>query len=63
MFYIAHRVNTIEHLRAIPVQFGVEVDLRDDGGRIVLQHDPFQDGRNSSSDKLLVNVRGAFLCP
>jgi hypothetical protein len=46
MQYIAHRVNTIERLRSTPTQFGVELDLRDRGDRLILQHDPFGDGED-----------------
>lgn len=41
MLYVAHRINTVAQLAAVPVDHGVEVDLRDHGDRIVLQHDPF----------------------
>tara|TARA_B100000809_G_C14895120_1_gene444130 strand:+ start:61 stop:657 length:597 start_codon:yes stop_codon:yes gene_type:complete len=46
MEYIAHRVNTIEDLKNVPKGYGVEVDLRDYGNRLVLQHDPFKDGED-----------------
>lgn len=46
MEYIAHRINTIEELKKIPKKYGVELDLRDFGERIILQHDPFSDGEN-----------------
>lgn len=46
MQYIAHRVNTIEKLRETPTEYGVELDLRDRGDRLILQHDPFGDGEN-----------------
>jgi hypothetical protein len=42
--YIAHRINTIKELKEIPIEFGVEVDLRDKGSDIILAHDPFSDG-------------------
>ena len=41
MIYIAHRVNTTEHLNSTPRDQGVELDLRDHGTDLVLQHDPF----------------------
>ena len=41
MLYISHRINTTQQLAAIPVEYGIEVDLRDSGNRIVMQHDPF----------------------
>lgn len=46
MLYIAHRINTIEELKTIPITFGVEIDLRDKDGTLILQHDPFKDGEN-----------------
>jgi hypothetical protein len=46
MEFIAHRINTINELLATPKEFGVEVDLRDYGESLVLQHDPFRDGEN-----------------
>ena len=46
MEYIAHRINTIEELRVLPKEYGVELDLRDFGNRLILQHDPFVDGED-----------------
>ena len=46
MLYIAHRINTIEELKTIPITFGVEIDLRDKDGTLILQHDPFKDCEN-----------------
>ncbi len=43
MHIIAHRKNTIAELQATPPQYGVEIDLRTYGGRLILQHDPFTD--------------------
>ena len=44
MIIINHRVNTIEKLLATPKEWGVEVDIRPFGKRIILQHEPFEDG-------------------
>ena len=44
MIYIRHRVNRVEDLKKVPESEGVEIDLRDFAGEIVLQHDPFKDG-------------------
>ncbi|MBR0099207.1 MAG: hypothetical protein IJP90_05770 [Treponema sp.] len=45
--FIAHRVNTLAELKAIPAEYGVELDLRDDlTGRIYIQHNPFEDGED-----------------
>ena len=46
MKFIAHRINTIIELKKVPKEFGVEVDLRDYGNRLILQHDPFKDGED-----------------
>ena len=43
---IAHRVNSLEALGQTPTDYGVELDLRDRGDRLVLQHDPFLDGED-----------------
>ena len=44
MEIIAHRRNRIEELVATPAEHGVEVDIRSDGGRLVIHHDPFAEG-------------------
>jgi len=44
--FIAHRVNTVEELKRLPSKYGVELDLRDRGERLILQHEPFQDGED-----------------
>ena len=46
MQYIAHRVNTAAKLRDTPREYGVELDLRDRGDRLILEHDPFGDGED-----------------
>ena len=46
MKFIQHRVNTIEALGQVPHEYGVELDLRDRGERLILVHDPFQDGED-----------------
>ena len=46
MHYIAHRVNTIKELLKTPVEYGVEIDLRDYENRLILQHDPFKKGED-----------------
>lgn len=47
MEYIAHRINQLETLRQLPREFGCEIDLRDRGERLILQHDPFKDGEDA----------------
>lgn len=44
MEIIAHRRNTVDELVATPTNHGVEIDLRTHAGRIILNHEPFEDG-------------------
>jgi len=46
--YIAHRINTVEQLKSLPTEIGVELDLRDFGNELVLEHDPFTGGEKFS---------------
>jgi len=43
MQIISHRRNTIEELRATPTQYGIEMDLRSYGDRLIVHHEPFVD--------------------
>ena len=44
MLLIDHRVNTLEQLREVPGDHGVEIDVRDYDGDLILAHDPLQGG-------------------
>ena len=44
--FISHRINTVQQLAQAPTGHGVELDLRDRGERLILQHDPFKDGED-----------------
>jgi len=44
MLKIIHRVNKIEELRKIPVKYGVEVDIRTHNNKLILNHEPFENG-------------------
>ena len=64
MHFIAHRVNTIKDLLNTPVEYGVEIDLRDYQDKIVLQHDPFKDGesfeeylKNYNHGTMILNIK------
>ena len=64
MELIAHRINTLLELQKIPKKFGVEVDLRDFGNKVILQHDPFEDGesfeefiKNYEHGTLILNIK------
>lgn len=59
MLLIEHRVNTIEHLRHVPPERGIEVDVRDYDGDLRLVHDPLQSGERL--EDLLVAYRHALV--
>ncbi|OGG66383.1 hypothetical protein A3I99_01985 [Candidatus Kaiserbacteria bacterium RIFCSPLOWO2_02_FULL_45_11b] len=42
MKIFAHRVNTLEKLARVPQHFGVEIDIRGWGERMLLNHDPLK---------------------
>ena len=39
-----HRINSLADLARVPTDRGVELDLRSDGDRVIVTHDPFTDG-------------------
>lgn len=39
-----HRINTLAALAEVPPTMGIEFDLRSDGQRVIVTHDPFTDG-------------------
>jgi len=43
---IAHRRNTAAELAATPAEYGVEVDIRSFGERLIIHHDPFREGED-----------------
>lgn len=59
MLTIQHRVNTAAQLATVPTEFGVELDLRDRGDRLILQHDPFADGEDF--DQYLTHYRHGLM--
>ena len=44
MILITHRINTLKELKKIPPKYGVEIDVREYRGRLILQHEPFVAG-------------------
>jgi hypothetical protein len=59
MLLISHRVNTAAILQTVPVELGVEVDIRDRGSRLIVQHDPFCDGEDF--EEYLESYRLSFI--
>lgn len=46
MKLISHRRNTIDELRATPTCYGVEVDIRSSGERLIIHHDALVPGES-----------------
>lgn len=44
MFFIAHRINNLDP-ESFPEADGIEFDVRDSNGRIIVTHDPFTEGQ------------------
>lgn len=44
MNIIQHRVNTVDQLISTPSEYGVEIDIRTNAGKLILHHDPFEHG-------------------
>ncbi len=70
MQLIAHRVNTAAQLCDTPCEYGVELDLRDRGERLIVQHDPFGDGddfeeylRHYRHGTMILNVKSERIEP
>lgn len=49
MNIIMHRRNTLAELNATPIELGVEVDIRSEGGKLVIHHDPLVIGEDFSA--------------
>ena len=64
VFYFAHRINTTENLKKIPKQYGIELDLRDYGKELMLEHDPFTGGekfedflKSYNKSSIILNIK------
>ena len=47
MEIILHRINLLRKLRKLPTFFGTEIDIRSNGSKLILNHEP-----NTKGDKL-----------
>ena len=59
MQIIIHRVNTLKHLAQVPPEYGVEIDVRAHGKRIILNHEPYETGVDL--EKYLTHFNHAFI--
>ena len=44
MYLISHRINSIKQLKKLDKKYGIEIDIRDDGKKLIVVHDPFKKG-------------------
>lgn len=59
MLLIRHRINTLEDLKSVDPSMGIELDIRYEGSRLILHHDPFTTGLDF--EELLKNYHHAFM--
>jgi hypothetical protein len=48
MIKIIHRINTKNLLKNTSNNYGVEIDIRSNNGKLILNHDPYKDGEDLS---------------
>ena len=44
MEFIIHRINKIKELKSISREYGTEIDIRANGSRLILNHEPYSKG-------------------
>lgn len=59
MIIIIHRINTIAGLKKIPFNYGVEIDVRAFGNKLILNHEPFESG--DELEEYLEHFKHAFI--
>jgi hypothetical protein len=42
--FVAHRINSVLEENILPIEYGIEFDVRDSNNRIIVVHDPFTNG-------------------
>lgn len=55
--FYQHRINTLDALAALPLDVGLELDLRSDGQDVIVTHDPFTAGPTIEAFLPLVGAR------
>ncbi len=46
MEIVLHRINLINDLKSVPVKYGCEIDIRSQGSKLILNHEPYISGDN-----------------
>ena len=64
MLFSAHRINTIFELNNIDKKFGIECDIREYNGKLILSHDPYVKGeifldfiKNYNHNFIIINIK------
>lgn len=60
-FFYCHRINSSNELNKFPDNYGIEIDLRDKDDKIILVHDPFQNGEDFEEFLKRYNKRSIIL--
>jgi len=61
MLFISHRINTLEKLKNIPINYGIEFDVRDSNGRIIVEHDPYHTTDVLYFEDFIQYIKHAFM--
>ena len=66
MEFIIHRINKINELKKIPKNYGTEIDIRCKGSKLILNHEPHENGdrlenylENYNHKTLVLNIKEA----
>lgn len=46
MEIVIHRINLINDLKLLPLKYGCEIDVRSQGSKLILNHEPYMSGDN-----------------
>ena len=64
--FIIHRINQISELKSISKSYGVEIDIRSHGSKLILNHEPYLSGdelenylENYDHKTLILNIKEA----
>jgi hypothetical protein len=62
MLIICHKINQIEELKKIPLEYGVEIDIRGYGDKLLLNHNPIDNSEKYNElEEYLQNFNHSFI--
>ena len=50
ILYIAHRINSVENLKRLPDNIGIEIDIRSSSNQLILSHEPYYESPENLKD-------------